>query len=81
MIYLYRAVYKTFLLKTSVADPVQFFFGFGSGPADPGLKIRIRIRILDIYFLMLSKINIFLFPFLTKRKHLMTPKIKDEKLF
>ena len=52
-------------VQDSVADPVNFF-------PDP---------VLLRYAFDVSKINIFLWHFLTKSKHPITLKIKDKKLF
>ena len=68
---------------------------FGSRSADPVVKIRIRIRVAEKrpdptglgsgsyidMVLMWSKINNFLWLFLSKSKHLMILKIKDKKYF
>ena len=91
-----KGLYESFSLFTPVQCCGSGPFFSGSGSADPIFEIRIQIRIrvtqkrpdpdLDpdptqICFFMLSKINIFLWHFLTKSKHLMTLKIKDKKLF
>ena len=63
---------------SSVADPVHFFpvpvFKIRTDPGDP--KKTGSGSYLDM-FLMFSKINILLWDFPTKSKHLLTLKIKD----
>ena len=72
----------------NVADPVHFFgSGFGSG--DPIFKILIGSGGLKKtgygsylnMFWMFSKINIFLWHYYTKSKHLLALKIKEKETF